>query len=131
MTATARPGGTLPGQRLDLARPLVDDTHLAPLPDRSHDPRPRAFHGFGGNGPGFGSQEEVMEGGARHGGEMGTVEEVLGDENADIFDGLAVARGVLDPKLYLPAEHVGAIEVGVVHADVGDAILLDEYVPRR
>ena len=32
----------------------------------------------------------------RDGAELGTVEEALGDENADIFDGLAVAIGLLD-----------------------------------
>jgi hypothetical protein len=67
----------------------------------------------------------------RHGAEIGTVGEVLGDKNADIFDGLAVSRGVLERSLYLPAEQVGTIEVGTVHADIGDAMLLDELVPRR
>ena len=45
---------------------------------------------------------------------VGTVEEVLGDENADIFDGLAVAPGLLKKPKYVPAERVGEIVEGRV-----------------
>jgi hypothetical protein len=43
---------------------------------------------------------------------VGTVDEVLGDENADIFDGLAVAPGLLKKPKYVPAERVGEIVDG-------------------
>lgn len=43
---------------------------------------------------------------------IGTVDEVLGDQNADIFDGLAVATGLLKKPKYVPAERVGEIVEG-------------------
>ena len=43
---------------------------------------------------------------------IGTVDEVLGDQNADIFDGLAVAAGLLKKPKYVPAERVGEIVEG-------------------
>ena len=41
--------------------------------------------------------------------EVGAVDEVAGDENADIFDGLAVATSALGKPIYVPAESVGTI----------------------
>src|SRR5207248_4282533 len=41
--------------------------------------------------------------------EVGEVDEVTGDDNADIFDGLAVARSTFAKPTYVPAESVGAI----------------------
>jgi uncharacterized protein YrrD len=61
------------------------------------------------------------------GNELGRVDEVLGDEESDIFDGLAVSLGLLAKPLYLPAERVVRIEVGHVHTDVEDASALGEY----
>ena len=56
--------------------------------------------------------------------EVGKVNEVLGDPEADIFDGLAVGAGtVLSRPTYVPSEKVGAIEEGTVHLTI-DA---DEY----
>ncbi|HET7759251.1 MAG TPA: PRC-barrel domain-containing protein [Gaiellaceae bacterium] len=55
------------------------------------------------------------------GSELGTVEETLGDENADIFDGLAVATGVLAKPRYVPAELVGEIVEGAVHLTIDEA----------
>jgi PRC-barrel domain len=56
---------------------------------------------------------------ASDGGEVGKVTEVLGDAEADIFDGLAVGAGtVLDRPLYVPSEQVGAIEEGTVHLTI-------------
>jgi uncharacterized protein YrrD len=56
---------------------------------------------------------------ASDGGEVGTVDEVLGDPEADIFDGLAVGVGtVLNRPVYVPSENVGAIEVGTVHLTI-------------
>ena len=61
---------------------------------------------------------------ASDGSEVGTVDQVLGDPEADIFDGLAVGVGtVLNRPLYVPSEQVGAIEEGTVHLTI-DA---DEY----
>jgi uncharacterized protein YrrD len=56
---------------------------------------------------------------ARDGSEVGKVDQVLGDPEADIFDGLAVGAGtVLDRPLYVPSEKVGAIEEGTVHLTI-------------
>jgi hypothetical protein len=44
-----------------------------------------------------------------NGAEIGKVEEVTGDENADIFDGLAISGGK-----YIPSEEVGEIVTGEV-----------------
>lgn len=61
---------------------------------------------------------------ASDGSEVGTVDEVLGDPEADIFDGFAVGVGtVLNRPVYVPSEKVGAIEEGTVHLTI-DA---DEY----
>ena len=46
---------------------------------------------------------------------VGSVEQVVGDETRDIFDGLAIAAGGHGPRRYVPAEQVAAIEEGVVH----------------
>jgi uncharacterized protein YrrD len=46
--------------------------------------------------------------------EVGAVHEVLADEDADIFDGLAVASGVLKRPRYVPSESVGEITEGHV-----------------
>src|SRR5271154_2424586 len=46
---------------------------------------------------------------ASDGVEVGAVDEVAGDDNADIFDGLAVATSALGKPIYVPAESVGPI----------------------
>jgi len=43
---------------------------------------------------------------------VGKVDEVLGDEGRDIFDGLHVSSGVLGEARYVPAEEVGGITEG-------------------
>ena len=48
-----------------------------------------------------------------NGEEIGRVEAVTGDMNADIFDGLEVRSGVLE-KRYVPAEQVASIVQGEV-----------------
>jgi uncharacterized protein YrrD len=62
---------------------------------------------------------------------LGSVEDMLGDMNADIFNGLAVKSGLLGKVHYVPAEHVREIQDGSVGLDLGrerfDA--LDEHVP--
>ena len=64
--------------------------------------------------------------------EVGAVHEVLGDEDADIFDGLAVTHGLLKRQRYVPAESVGEIREGRVvltlSADTFER--LDEYEPK-
>jgi hypothetical protein len=47
--------------------------------------------------------------------DVGRVDEVTGDEEHDIFDGLAVATSALARPSYVPAEQVTRIEEGVVH----------------
>jgi hypothetical protein len=46
--------------------------------------------------------------------EAGTVQEVLGDTTLDIFDGLAVASGVLSRAKYVSSDRVGTIVEGRV-----------------
>jgi hypothetical protein len=57
------------------------------------------------------------------------VEAVTGDSNADIFDGLAVASGMLSRPKYVPAEQVGTITQGRVQLQVDRAAIegLGEY----
>lgn len=66
---------------------------------------------------------------ASDGSDLGTVEEVVGDSERDIFDGLAVATGILGKPRYVPAEQVGRIEEGTVHLALGadEAARLVEY----
>jgi hypothetical protein len=51
----------------------------------------------------------------RSGAEVGRVAEVLGDPEADIFDGLQVTRGLLSGTGYVPSEQVDQIREGEVH----------------
>ncbi len=62
--------------------------------------------------------------------EYGQVDEVAGDENADIFDGLAVATSTFAKPRYVPAERVTEITDGVVRlsADAGEAAAFGEYL---
>ncbi len=49
---------------------------------------------------------------------LGEVREVVGDTGEDIFNGLAVSRGLLRPTKYVPAERVAAIEEGRVRLTI-------------
>ena len=51
--------------------------------------------------------------------EIGKVEEVEGDSNHDIFNGLAVSTGLLHPPRYVPAELVAEIVEGTVRLSIG------------
>jgi hypothetical protein len=51
---------------------------------------------------------------AADGTEVGQVDEVVGDDGADIFDGLAIATSALGKPKYVPAESVGPITEGRV-----------------
>jgi hypothetical protein len=55
---------------------------------------------------------------ASDGTEVGNVDQVLGDPQADIFDGLSVGASVLERPVYVPSESVGAIEEGTVHLTI-------------
>ena len=46
---------------------------------------------------------------------LGYVDDVLGDVEADIFDGLSVSGGLFKERRYVPAEQVGAIYDGEIH----------------
>jgi len=52
---------------------------------------------------------------------FGAVDEVAGDEDRDVFDGLAVASSALGKPRYVPSEDVGEITEGVVHLTVTEA----------
>jgi len=54
----------------------------------------------------------------RDGRELGTVHEVVGDTDKDIFNGLAVSPGFLRSARYVPAERVGTIVEGSVELDL-------------
>lgn len=55
--------------------------------------------------------------------DVGRVEEVTGDSNADIFDGLAIAFSMLGKQHYVPAEQVGAITEGTVQLKLDRAAI--------
>jgi hypothetical protein len=63
--------------------------------------------------------------------ELGKVDQVLGDEVADIFDGLAVAAGLLGKPKYVPAEVVSSIDTDAVRLAItkAEADRLGEYSP--
>ena len=48
------------------------------------------------------------------GNDVGRIDEVLGDEAADIFNGLQILKGVIGKQTYVPAEQVGEIVEGRV-----------------
>jgi hypothetical protein len=54
---------------------------------------------------------EVVGADGKH---IGQVKEVLGDEDKDIFNGLAVSPGLLKPARYVPAESIERIEEGMI-----------------
>jgi hypothetical protein len=70
---------------------------------------------------------------AADGSEVGTVAETLGDENRDIFDGLAVSTGLLSKPVYVPSEQVGEIVEGTVRLalDAEAVKLLEPYESPR
>jgi hypothetical protein len=52
------------------------------------------------------------------GAEIGHVDEITGDENVDIFDGITISHGVLSKPRYVPSEHVAQILDGEVHVSL-------------
>jgi hypothetical protein len=67
---------------------------------------------------------------AADGSAIGDVDEVVGDENQDIFDGLAIATSAFGRPRYVPAEEVDRITDGVVHlrTNAEDAHAFGEYL---
>jgi hypothetical protein len=57
----------------------------------------------------------------RGGEPLGKVKEMLGDENADIFDGLVLSPGLLRKDRYVPSERVTGIYEGRVEMDLDEA----------
>jgi uncharacterized protein YrrD len=57
----------------------------------------------------------------RNGAELGTVDEVIGDSDSDIFNGLAVSAGLLGRPRYVPAERVREIVEGRVTLDLDES----------
>jgi hypothetical protein len=55
---------------------------------------------------------------AADGERIGRIEEVLGDQQKDIFDGLAVGVGLTGKPRYVPAERVTRIVEGRVETDI-------------
>jgi hypothetical protein len=58
---------------------------------------------------------------ALDGPEIGAVDEVIGDDSADIFDGLAVAMRAFGKPRYVPAEQVGQLTESVVRLTITHA----------
>lgn len=54
----------------------------------------------------------------REGAEVGTVHQIAGDEEADIFDGFAVKTGTFGAAKYVPAEGVESIAEGEVRLTI-------------
>jgi len=50
---------------------------------------------------------------------LGYVDDILGDFEADIFDGLSVSGGLFKERRYVPAEQVGPIYDGEIHVLIG------------
>jgi hypothetical protein len=53
--------------------------------------------------------------------ELGKVDEVTGDEGADIFDGLSISSGFFSKPRYVPSERVVEITDGCVRLDLSRA----------
>ena len=64
------------------------------------------------------------------GGEVGEVDELVGDSNADIFDGLAIATSRFGKPRYVPSEQVDEITEGTVRLSLTKAQVeqLGEYL---
>jgi uncharacterized protein YrrD len=73
--------------------------------------------------------EQGWEVAAADGERVGEVKEVIGDTNADIFDGLSVSTGLLKRDKYVPAERVREIVEGRVTLELDQAAFdgLDDY----
>jgi hypothetical protein len=61
--------------------------------------------------------------------EVGSVDEVVGDSNNDIFNGLSISTSLLGKPRYVASEQVGTITQGRVHLKLGKEQIgrLDEF----
>lgn len=66
---------------------------------------------------------------AADGSDVGQVDEIVGDSNEDIFNGLAIATSVAGKPRYVPAERVAEITEGAVRLslDADEVDRLEEY----
>jgi hypothetical protein len=67
---------------------------------------------------------------AADGSQIGEVDEAIGDENSDIFDGLSIAMSALGQPRYARADQVASIEQGSVRLSLTreQAAQLQEYL---
>ena len=67
---------------------------------------------------------------ASDGSEVGEVDEVVGDDTEDIFDGLAIATSAFGKPRYVAAEDVAEITEGSIRLSLGpeQAAALEEYL---
>jgi hypothetical protein len=67
---------------------------------------------------------------AADGAEVGEVDEVIGDERSDIFDGLSIATSALGQPRYLSADRIASIEQGAVRLSLTreQVAHLEEYL---
>jgi uncharacterized protein YrrD len=66
---------------------------------------------------------------AADGSDVGRVDEIVGDSNTDIFNGLTISAGLFAKARYVPAERVATIVDGEVRLDLDEKAVhdLDEY----
>jgi hypothetical protein len=71
--------------------------------------------------------------GALDGSQIGTMKEVAGDEEHDIFDGLVVSCPGFDTDRYIPAERVKGIWPNRIETDLGadEVARLREFTPSK
>jgi uncharacterized protein YrrD len=63
------------------------------------------------------------------GDQVGTVEDVVGDQEKDIFSGIRVVFELRKAARFVPAEHVASILEGEVHLDLtGDEARESDFV---
>jgi hypothetical protein len=67
---------------------------------------------------------------AADGSKVGEIDEVVGDEGSDIFDGISIATSAMGQPRYVPAEQVAHIEQGTVRLslDAEQAARLEQYL---
>jgi hypothetical protein len=67
---------------------------------------------------------------AADGSEIGEIDEVIGDENSDIFDGISIAMSALGQPRYARADQVASIEQGSVRLSLTreQAAQLQDYL---
>ncbi len=54
-------------------------------------------------------------------GDLGTIAEVVADENADIFRGVTLARGLFAHHVFLPGERITAVRDNVAFTNLSRA----------